>query len=274
MEYGTRLSAVFDRCGAENRAALSVFISAGDPDLATSFDILCGLPGSGADIVELGMPFTDPIGDGVSVQKAGQRALKAGIKLANIFDMVAKFRRQDDKTPIVLMGYYNTIYSCGVETFLGRCAAAGVDALIVVDLPPEEDGEMWDLAVDRGVIPIRFVAPATTVERFPKVLRNAHGFLYFVAIEGVTGAGLADESTIEGRIAELKKHSPIPIAIGFGIKTRSDVARMARLGDAVIVGSVIVDAIMASLDTDGRATERTVPSVLHVVEDLRGGLLR
>lgn len=274
MSKSPRLDATFAKCRAENRTALSIFISAGDPDLATSTEIFTGLPGAGADLIELGMPFTDPVGDGPSVQLAGQRALNAGIKLEQIFDMLRTFREQDDSTPVILMGYYNTMYAYGVSRFLDTAAEAGADGVIMVDLPPEEDDEMWDEAVDKGVVPIRLIAPQTTEARFPVALRNTHGFIYLVALEGVTGAAMSNEEAVAQRIAELRGHTDVPIAVGFGIKTPEDVQRMAPYADAVIVGSAVVDTIRHSLDGQSAATQNTVSHVLDLIRDLKTGVSR
>lgn len=271
----SRIDEVFRRCASEDRAALSIFISAGDPDLATSTELLSKLPGAGADLIELGMPFSDPVGDGPSVQMAGERALRAGIKVDFIFQMVKSFREKDKNTPIILMGYFNTVCARGISNFLEDAKSSGVDGLIVVDLPPEEDSEMWEQALSEGVTPIRFITPSTTKDRLPLVLKNAHGFLYFVALKGITGAGLnKDDAVLKGRIEQLREHTDLPIAIGFGIKGIADVKRMSKLGDAVIIGSAVVDLIKESLDENNRPTRETVPAVLDFVLEMKTSVFR
>jgi tryptophan synthase alpha chain len=270
----TRLETVFETCRSENRTALSIFISGGDPDLETSLEILKAIPEAGADFIELGMPFTDPVADGVSVQFAGQRALAAGATLPKVINMVREFRKVNDHTPIILMGYYNPIYSYGNDRFLADAKAAGVDGLIVADVPPEEDGEIWMDALNAGIAPIRFITPSTHEERLDYVLKNTAGFLYFVSIAGITGAGLKAKDDISARIATLRKHTDLPIALGFGVKTSDDVRKMGALADAVIVGSRVVDTIKNSLDADGKATANTVPAVSTLIAELRTGAPR
>jgi tryptophan synthase alpha chain len=270
----TRLETVFETCRSENRTALSIFISGGDPDLETSLEILKAIPEAGADFIELGMPFTDPVADGVSVQFAGQRALAAGSTLPKVINMVREFRKVNDHTPIILMGYYNPIYSYGNDRFLADAKAAGVDGLIVADVPPEEDGEIWMDALNAGIAPIRFITPSTYEERLDYVLKNTAGFLYFVSIAGITGAGLKAKDDISARIATLRKHTDLPIALGFGVKTSDDVRKMGAMADAVIVGSRVVDTIKDSLDADGKATANTVPAVSTLIAELRTGAPR
>jgi tryptophan synthase alpha chain len=267
-----RFVATFQKCKSEGRAALSVFISAGDPDVATTLALLKALPGAGADIIELGMPFTDPVGDGAAVQRAGQRALKAGVKLRDTFELVRAFRQTNTTTPVALMGYYNTVYSHGNVGFLAQAAESGADALIAVDLPPEEDAELWDSASAAGISLVRFVAPNTSEARLPRILKDASGFVYLIALEGVTGAGISAEEVIAARVATVRRFTDVPIAIGFGIKTAGDVKRMSQLADAAIVGTVVVDTIKDSLSADGKATAQTVPAVLKLVGELKSGL--
>ena len=274
MSNPTRLETVFETCRAENRTALSIFISGGDPDLDTSLEILKAIPEAGADFIELGMPFTDPVADGVSVQFAGQRALAAGSTLPKVINMVREFRKTNDHTPIILMGYYNPIYSYGNERFLAEAKEAGVDGLIVADVPPEEDSEIWMQALEAGISPIRFITPSTHEERLDYVLQNTSGFLYFVSIAGITGAGLKAKDDIASRIATLRKHTDLPIALGFGVKTSDDVKKMGAMADAVIVGSRVVDTIKDSLDKDGKATADTVKNVTTLIEELRTGVSR
>ncbi|MEP5757721.1 MAG: tryptophan synthase subunit alpha [Litoreibacter sp.] len=270
----TRFEQVFETCSAENRTALSIFISGGDPDLETSLEILKALPEAGADFIELGMPFTDPVADGISVQLAGQRALAAGSTLTKVIDMVREFRKVNDHTPIVLMGYYNPIYSRGNDAFLAEAKEAGVDGLIVADVPPEEDSEIWMKALAAGIAPIRFITPSTHEDRLEYVLKNTAGFLYFVSVAGITGSGLKAQDDISERIATLRRYTDLPVALGFGVKTAADVSSMGAMADAVIVGSRVVDAIKNSLDENGTATAGTVAAVTDLVTELRTGVAR
>ncbi len=236
----SRIEKIFS---ALNRPALITFIMAGDPDAATSLEVLKALPDAGADIIELGMPFTDPAADGLTIQLAGQRALASGQTMAKTLQMVRDFRLGNADTPIVLMGYFNPVLQYGLEKFANDAAAAGVDGLIIVDLPPEEAGETLSAAKNKGLDIIRLMTPTTTLQRLPKVLEGASGFLYYVSITGVTGASQADMSKIKPHIEEIKKHTSLPIAIGFGIKTPEDAANMGNLADAIVVGSSIVQSI-------------------------------
>ncbi|MCB9983739.1 MAG: tryptophan synthase subunit alpha [Rhodospirillales bacterium] len=236
----SRIEATFK---ALNRPALITFIMAGDPDVQTSMDVLKALPDAGADIIELGMPFSDPMADGPTIQLAGQRALKAGANMHRTLQMVRNFRAENTQTPLVLMGYYNPILQYGVEKFMNEAAEAGVDGLIIVDLPPEEASEAQTLAKAKGLDIIRLLTPTTTEERLPKILEGASGFLYYVSITGVTGAAQADLNKIKPHIEQIKTHTDLPIAIGFGIKTPADAAEMAAVGDAIVVGSSIVQTI-------------------------------
>jgi tryptophan synthase alpha chain len=267
-----RIPARFAACKAEGRAALVAFITAGDPDLSTSSAILHALPEAGADIIELGVPFTDPMADGVPVQLAGQRALKAGQTLKKTLAMVTEFRKGDDRTPIVLMGYYNPIYVYGVERFLVDAKAAGVDGLIVVDLPPEEDAELCLPALKAGVNFIRLATPTTDDRRLPAVLANTSGFVYYVSMTGITGGAIADYSAVGAAVNRIKGHTPLPVAVGFGVKTAQDAAQIAATADGVVVGSALVERVRLSLDENGRATEKTVSAVTDLVRDLAGGV--
>jgi tryptophan synthase alpha chain len=267
-----RIPARFAACKAEGRAALVAFITAGDPDLATSSAILHALPQAGADIIELGVPFTDPMADGVPVQLAGQRALKAGQTLRKTLAMVTEFRKTDASTPIVLMGYYNPIYVYGVDRFLVDAKAAGVDGLIVVDLPPEEDAELCLPALKAGVNFIRLATPTTDDKRLPAVLANTSGFVYYVSMTGITGGAIADYSAVGAAVTRIKGHTPLPVAVGFGVKTAQDAAQIAATADGVVVGSALVERVRLSLDEKGRATEKTVSAVTDLVRDLAGGV--
>ncbi len=264
----TRISTRFKALAAEGRPGLVTFITAGDPDGATSRAILAALPAAGADLIELGMPFTDPMADGPAVQAAGLRALKGGQTLVHTLEMVADFRTRDAATPIVLMGYYNPIYVYGVARFLADARAAGVDGLIVVDLPPEEDDELCIPALAAGLDFIRLATPTTDDKRLPTVLTHTAGFVYYVSITGITGAATPDANLVAQAVARIKSHTDLPVAVGFGVKTPAQAAAIAAGADAVVVGSALVEAVRTSLDADGRATAQTVPAVAGLVADL------
>lgn len=268
----TRIDARFKALRDEDRAALVTFVMAGDPDLATSLEILKSLPKAGADVIELGMPFTDPMADGPSIQAAGLRALKAGTTLNKTLQLVREFRADDAKTPLVLMGYYNPIYVHGVPAFLAEAKAAGVDGLIVVDLPAEEDDELCVPARAAGLNFIRLATPTTDDKRLPKVLENTSGFVYYVSLTGITGAALVDYSSVSEAVARIKRHTPLPIAVGFGVKTAANAEAIAKYADSVVVGTALVDALAASLDGDNRAGPRTVDAVAELVADLATGV--
>jgi tryptophan synthase alpha chain len=268
----TRIDARFEALRAEGRAALVTFVMAGDPDLETSFEIVKRLPRAGADVIELGMPFTDPMADGPSIQAAGLRALKAGTTLNKTLDLVRRFRAEDDATPIVLMGYYNPIYVHGPEKFLEEAKAAGVDGLIVVDLPAEEDEELCIPARAAGLNFIRLATPTTDDARLPKVLENTSGFVYYVSLTGITGAALSDYSGVSEAVARIKRSTPLPIAVGFGVKTAENAAAIARTADGVVVGTALVDALAGSLDAEKRASEGAVTAVAELVADLARGV--
>ncbi len=264
----TRLDARFRACAQEGRAALVTFVTAGDPDLATSQAILAALPGAGADIIELGVPFTDPMADGPAIQAGGLRALKGGQTLAKTIAMVRAFREADAATPIVLMGYYNPIYIYGVPRFLEDAKAAGVDGLIVVDLPPEEDGELCLPALAAGLDFIRLATPTTDDKRLPAVLTNTAGFVYYVSINGITGSAAPDPDAVAGAVARIKAHTGLPVAVGFGVRTPEQAAAIAAGADGVVVGSALVDAVRRSLDAEGHATAETVGAVTGLVASL------
>lgn len=270
--HDTRISRKFAALKAEGRAGFVAFVTAGDPDLETSRAILKGLPAAGADIIELGMPFTDPMADGPAVQLSSQRALNAGHTMADTLAMVREFREQDQDTPIVLMGYYNPIYFMGVDSFLRDARDAGVDGLIVVDLPPEEDQELCLPANDAGLNFIRLATPTTDDARLPAVLKNTSGFVYYVTITGITGTATAQAADVKSNIDRIKSHTDLPLAAGFGIKDKADVERFAAVADAVVVGSAIVDAVRASLDDQEQATDKTVDAVLDLVRDISAGV--
>jgi tryptophan synthase alpha chain len=268
----TRIDRRFAELKRQGRCALVTFVTAGDPDYNTSLKVLKGLPGAGADVVELGMPFSDPMADGPAIQASSQRALKAGQTLAKTLIMVKAFRAEDDATPIVLMGYYNPIYIYGVDRFLKDAGTGGVDGLIVVDVPPEEDAELCVPAIDVGLNFIRLATPTTDEARLPAVLANASGFVYYVSIAGITGTAAPDIGSVKAHVRRIKAHTKLPIAVGFGVKTPEQVSAMASIADGVVVGSALVTAIAQSLDAEGKATEATQSQVLALVGRLAAGL--
>ncbi len=268
----SRLTTRFAHCAREQRAALVTFVTAGDPDYATAEAILRALPGAGADVIELGVPFTDPMADGIPIQLAGQRALKAGQTLRKTLAMVQEFRKGDASTPIVLMGYYNPIYVYGVDAFIADALAAGVDGLIMVDLPPEEDDELCLPALKAGLNFIRLATPTTDDKRLTKVLQNTSGFVYYVSMTGITGGVIASYDAVGEAVARIKAHTPLPVAVGFGVKTAEDASAIARGADGVVVGSALVEKVRLSLDADGKATAGTVGAVTGLVAELARGV--
>jgi len=268
----TRIDRRFAALKSEGRPALVTFMTAGDPDPDTTLALLKALPGAGADVIELGMPFSDPMADGPAIQAAGLRALKGGQTLARTLDLVRTFRQSDDATPIVLMGYYNPIYSYGSERFVADAAAAGVDGMIIVDLPPEADDELCIPALEAGLNFIRLATPTTDDKRLPAVLENTSGFVYYVSINGITGSAAPDASRVAESVARIKRHTHLPVAVGFGVRTAEQAAAIGANADGVVVGSAIVSAVAASLDSEGRATAATVPAVLALVSELSGGV--
>jgi tryptophan synthase alpha chain len=267
----TRIDARFAALKREGRAALVTFITAGDPDLATSLEILKALPGAGADMIELGMPFTDPMADGPAIQASGLRALRGGQTMRKTLAMVAAFRREEPDTPLILMGYYNPIYVYGVDAFLSDARAAGVDGLIVVDLPPEEDEELCLPALKAGVNFIRLAAPTTDDRRLPAVLANTSGFVYYVSITGITGAATPDAAKVGAAVARIKAHTHLPVAVGFGVRDAASARAIAAIADGVVVGSALVEAVRGSL-VDGKAGSGTVDAVTALVSDLARGV--
>ena len=272
MTTPTRIDKRFAALKAEGRPGFVAYVSAGDPDHDTSFEIIRGLPKSGADVIELGMPFTDPMADGPAIQASGLRALNAGANMKKTLSLVRRFREADDDTPIVLMGYYNPIYVYGVDDFLTDAKEAGVDGLIIVDLPPEEDSELCLPALAAGLNFIRLATPTTDDKRLPTVLKNTSGFVYYVSMTGVTGTKDVDATHVAGAVDRLRSHSDLPVAVGFGIKTQDQVKAIGSAANAAVVGSAIVAKVAETLDDDGTATEKTVPDTLDFVATLAAGV--
>lgn len=272
MTAPSRIDARFAALKAEGRSGLVTFVTAGDPDPRTSADILAGLPAAGADVIELGMPFSDPMADGPAIQASSQRALAAGMTLSRTLAMVKAFRRGDQTTPVVLMGYYNPIYVYPVDAFLDAATDAGVDGLIVVDVPPEADAELCLPAAERGLAFIRLATPTTDAKRLPTVLANASGFVYYVSITGITGAAAPVVSDVQSQVARIKARTDLPVAVGFGVRTPGQVREMAGIADAVVVGSALITILRDSLDANGKARDGTVSAVLDLVKTLSGAL--
>ena len=269
----SRIDKRFAECKAAGRPALVTYVMAGDPDLATSQAIMESLPQAGSDIIEFGMPFSDPMADGVAIQLGGQRALAGGMTLRGVLGMVEDFRRKDETTPIVLMGYYNPIYIFGVEAFIVAAKQAGVDGLIIVDLPPEEDDELCIPALKAGLNFIRLTTPTTDDKRLPAVLKNTSGFVYYVSMNGVTGAVIKSRGAVGEAVERIKAHTDLPVAVGFGIKTAEDAAEIGKHADGIVVGTVLVDAVAKTL-VDGKATDKTVAAVRDLVAELASGVKR
>jgi len=272
MTSATRIDRRFAALKHEGRAGLVAFVTAGDPDFDTSLAITEALPGAGADVIELGMPFSDPMADGPAIQASGLRALRAGHTMARTLDLVRAFRKRDDDTPIVLMGYYNPIYSYGNSRFLTDARDAGVDGLIVVDLPPEEDDELCLPALDSGLNFIRLATPTTDDRRLPAVLANTSGFVYYVSILGITGAAAPDTARVAAAVTRIKRHTILPVAVGFGVRTAEQARAIGKEADGVVVGSALVNTVRDTLDDQGRATGTTVAAVVELVAELAGGV--
>lgn len=264
----TRLDATFARLRGEGRPALVTFVTAGDPDLETSASILDGLPEAGADVIELGMPFSDPMADGPAIQASSLRALAGGMTLQKTLAMVEVFRQSHANTPIVLMGYYNPIYHFGVENFVARASKVGVDGLIIVDLPPEADEELCLPAAKAGISFIRLATPTTDEKRLPRVLENTSGFVYYVSITGITGSAAPDQQAVAANVARIKSQTDLPVCVGFGVKTPEQARSIGATADGVVVGSALVGAIKDSLTPAGGPTGETAPSVLNLVKSL------
>jgi tryptophan synthase alpha chain len=267
-----RIDARFQKCRQEGRAALVTYVMAGDPDPETSLAILRSLPDAGADLVEFGLPFTDPMADGPAIQAAGLRALKQGQDVASTLALVRRFRDEDGETPVILMGYFNPIFIYGVDRFLVDAGAAGVDGLIVVDLPPEEDDELCLPALRAGLAFVRLATPTTDDRRLPAVLANTAGFVYYVSITGITGAATPDFGKVSAAVERIKRHTPLPVVVGFGVKNGTHAAAVAQGADGVVVGSALIDALKQTLDESDRATSHTVEAVTTLVKDLSAGV--
>lgn len=267
-----RIETLFARLKTENRPALVTFVTAGDPNPETGYEVFSNLAGAGADVIELGMPFSDPMADGPAIQLANQRALTGGMTLSKTLDQVASFRRQDVDTPIILMGYYNPIYHYGVQAFLERAVEVGVDGLIVVDLPSEEDDELCHPARAKGIDWIRLTTPTTDDARLKIVLKNASGFIYYVSIAGVTGTASAQHADVEAALTRIRKQTDLPLAVGFGIKTADQVQATGQYADAVVVGSAIIDIVKRCNESGADATE-TARQVSAFVSELASGCI-
>ena len=268
----SRIETRFAALKKEGRPGLVTFVMAGDPDEKTALEIIKGLPEAGADLIEIGMPFSDPMADGPSIQLAGQRALKAGMTLSKTLKTVKAFRETDSDTPIILMGYYNPIYIYGNERFLKDANNAGVDGLIIVDTPPEVDDELCIPAMDIGINFIRLATPTTDANRLPRVLENTSGFLYYVSITGITGAAAPDPNAVAASVSEIRKSTNLPVAVGFGVKTAEQAAAIGQAADGVVVGSALVNAIAESLDEYENPTANTPKAVHSLVSELASGV--
>ena len=268
----TRIERRFAALKEEGRAALVTFIMAGDPNYDTSLAISKSLPKAGADVIEIGMPFTDPMADGPAIQAAGLRALGGGQNMKKTLSLVHEFRKSDDATPIVLMGYYNPIYIYGVDKFLVDAKSAGVDGLVVVDLPPEEDEELCLPALKAGLNFIHLATPTTDNKRLPTVLNNTSGFVYYVSVTGITGAATPDANKVAAAVKHIKRRTALPVAVGFGVKTAEHARAIAKSADGVVVGSALMEALRVSLDKDGKAKAGTVKAVTDLVSQLAEGV--
>lgn len=268
----SRIDTRFSELKAEGRPALVTFVMGGDPDPQTSLEILKKLPKAGADLIEIGMPFSDPMADGPSIQLAGQRALKAGQDMIKTLQMVRDFRAGDNKTPMVLMGYYNPIYIYGNERFLKDAKDAGVDGLIIVDLPPEADDELCKPAIAHGISFIRLATPTTDDARLPRVLDNTSGFVYYVSITGITGAAAPDPAKVAASVNRIKQSTDLPVAVGFGVTNAKQACKIGQTADAVVVGSALVNAVAGTLDENGKGGPQTSKAVTALVRELASGV--
>jgi len=272
VNAGTRIERRFQALKREGRCGLVTFITAGDPDLVTCREILLGLPAAGADLIELGMPFSDPMADGPAIQASSQRALRHGATLDRVLALVEEFRRADADTPIILMGYYNPIYIFGVTAFLAQAKSAGVDGLIIVDLPPEEEAELFLPALEAGIDFIFLAAPTTGEERLKRVLERASGFVYYISVAGITGTKSATDDQVAAAVQRLRRHTDLPVAVGFGINTPDQAAAVARIADAAVVGSALVGTVADNLDDDGAARPGLAAAALAFVGALADGV--
>ena len=270
----TRINRRMAALKQEGRPALVTYFMGGDPDYDTSLEIMKALPKAGSDIIELGMPFSDPMADGPAIQAAGLRALRAGQTLKKTLAMAADFRKEDDETPIVLMGYYNPIYSYGVDSFLADAKASGIDGLIVVDLPPEMDEELCIPALKAGVNFIRLATPTTDDHRLPKVLQNTSGFVYYVSMTGITGSALPDTTNVAAAVSRIKAHTDLPVCVGFGVKTAEQARAIGASADGVVVGTAIVNAVANVIDGNGKMTANPAEAVATLVDGLARGVRR
>ncbi|MER8728355.1 tryptophan synthase subunit alpha [Mesorhizobium sp. M0018] len=268
----TRIDRRMAKLKAEGRPALVTYFMGGDPDYDTSLSIMKALPGAGSDIIELGMPFSDPMADGPAIQAAGLRALKGGQTLVKTLKMASEFRAGDSETPIVLMGYYNPIYIYGVERFLSDALASGIDGLIVVDLPPEMDEELCIPALRAGINFIRLATPTTDDKRLPKVLQNTSGFVYYVSMTGITGSALADTGRVAAAVKRIKSHTDLPVCVGFGVKTAEQARTIGASADGVVVGTAIVNAVANVLGPKGEKTADPAEAVATLVSGLSQGV--
>jgi len=270
----SRIDHRFESLKAAGKKALVTFLTAGDPDYDTGLEILNGLPAAGADIIEIGMPFTDPMADGPAIQASSLRALEAGQNMIKTLQMVREFRKNDADTPIVLMGYYNPVYIYGCDRFIKDAIAAGVDGLIIVDLPPEEDDELCIPAMAAGLNFIRLATPTTDDKRLPKVLGNTSGFVYYVSITGITGTAAPDVNIVGSAVKRLKNHTDLPVVVGFGVRTPEQAAAISANADGVVVGTALVNALKQTLSDDNVSSATTVDSVLSLVRDLKQGVVQ
>jgi tryptophan synthase alpha chain len=268
----TRIEETFEALKKEGRAGLVTFVTAGDPDLETSLQILAGFPKAGADVIEIGMPFTDPMADGPAIQASSLRALKGGQTMAKTLKLVSDFRKGDGKTPVVLMGYYNPVYIYGVDRFLRDARAAGADGLIIVDLPPEHDDELCLPAMKAGLNFIRLATPTTDEKRLARVLTNTSGFVYYVSVLGITGTKAPNIGLVKANVTRIKQRTSLPVAVGFGVKNAQQAEDIASGADAVVVGSALVNAVRDSLTESGRATARTAEKVLDLTQQIAKGV--
>ena len=261
----SRIKDTFKKLENNNQKALGIFLTAGDPDFETSLNIIENLPSKGVDFIEIGMPFSDPMADGPSIQLSSQRALKSGMNINKCLNLVKNFRNKNNNTPIILMGYYNPIYIYGKERFVQDCIEIGVDGLIIVDLPPEEDDEFYNFSEEKGLNCIRLITPTTNKDRLGKVLLNANGFVYYVSITGITGTQTPDVNEVSYNLEKLKPFTDLPIIIGFGIRTPEQASSMAKIADGIVVGSAVVDLIKSTLDSNDKPTKETIKECLDFI---------